>query len=168
MIITIPGNPTRQKRARSKNNQRPYDPQKKEKADFVRMVRGQISLDEKIGKGKPVYMEFRFYFPRPKKHYRTGKFSHLLRDDAKNLLPCLSSTADLDNTIKFVKDCLNGLAYYDDCQVTDYGSVKKRYAEVPRTVIIIHEILDIGYNDEPIFFNSVAGIRGTALDPMFA
>ena len=152
MIITIPGNPTRQKRARSKDGQRPYDPQKKEKADFIRMVMGQISPGERIEKGKPVYMEFRFYFPRPKKHYRTGKFSHLLRDDAKNLLPCLSSTADLDNTIKFVKDCLNGLAWHDDCQVTDYGSVQKRYSEDPRTEILIFEIRGLGMFDNPLFF----------------
>jgi len=160
MIITIPGNPTRQKRARSKNGQRLYDPQKKEKADFVRMVMGQISLDERIEKGKPVYMEFRFYLPRPKHHYRTGKFSHLLKASAPTL-PCTSSTADLDNYVKFVKDCLNGIAYHDDAQVVDYGSVKKRYAEVPRTEIYIQEIVSISISGDPVNLDLMSGVRGT-------
>ena len=145
MKITIPGNPTRQKRARSKNGQRPYDPQKKEKADFVRMVMGQISLDERIEKGKPVYMEFSFYLPRPKHHYRTGKFSHLLKASAPTL-PCTSSTADLDNYVKFVKDCLNGLAYHDDCQVVTYGGVDKRYCNLgddPYSIITILDMSEI-------------------------
>ena len=167
MIITIPGNPTRQKRARSKNGQRPYDSQKKEKADFVRMVMGQISLDERIEKGKPVYMEFRFYLPRPKCHYRTGKFSHLLKASAPTL-PCTSSTADLDNYVKFVKDCLNGIAYYDDAQVVDYGSVKKRYAEIARTEVLIMEIDGVSSLDEPVLSTQVAGVRGRMGDQFLA
>ena len=167
MIITIPGNPTRQKRARSKDGQRPYDPQKKEKSDFVRMVRGQISPGEMIEKGKPIYMEFRFYLSRPKSHYRTGKFSHLLKVSAPTL-PCTSSTADLDNFIKFVKDCLNGLAYHDDCQVCDYGLVKKRYAEIPRAEILIMEIGGIDSFDNPILLNEVAVVRGKMEDRFVA
>ena len=167
MIITIPGNPTRQKRARSKDGQRPYDPQKKEKADFIMMVMSQISLHEKIGKNKPVYMEFRFYLPRPKSHYRTGKNSHLLKPSAP-ALPCKSSSADLDNFIKFVKDCLNGVAYHDDCQVVEYGIAKKRYAEIPQTEIRVYEIAGIDCNDNLIFSTEVAGIRGRLRDRMLA
>jgi len=167
MIITIPGNPTRQKRARSKNGQRPYDPQKKEKADFVSMVMGQISLDERIEKGKPVYMEFRFYLERPKSHWRTGKNSHLLKASSP-ALPCKSSTADLDNFIKFVKDCLNGIAFVDDCQVTDYGVVKKRYAEIPRTEIYVSEIKGIDKDGYLLFSDMSAGVRDRILEHALA
>ncbi len=144
MIITIPGNPTRQKRARSKNGQRPYDPQKKEKADFVLQARQQMKAQGALmfEKGTALYMDFYFYLPRPKSHYRTGKNSHLLKASAPQY-PCTSSTADLDNYVKFVKDCLNGLTYHDDCQVVSYGLVDKRYCrsgDEPYTMIAIYDM----------------------------
>ena len=46
---------------------------------------------------------------------------------------------DIDNYIKFVMDCLNGLVYKDDSQVVDIYS-NKLYATNPQTIIIIKEI----------------------------
>jgi len=144
MIITIPGIPTRQRRARSKDGQRPYDPQKKEKKDFILQARQQMKAQgvEMFEKGTALYMYFYFSLPRPKSHYRTGKNSHLLKDSAPKY-PCTSSTADLDNFVKFVKDCLNGLAYHDDCQVVTYDGVHKRYCmtgDEPYTMIAIRDM----------------------------
>jgi len=146
MIITIPGTPTRQRRARSKNGQRPYDPQKKEKADFIRLVQGQVNPSEKIRKHIPVRMSFFFYFKRPESHYRTGKNSHILTPSAPQY-PSKASTPDLDNLIKFVKDCLNGVAYHDDCQVVIYGFAIKLYSGTGKeeSIILIEEHQPCGW-----------------------
>ncbi len=47
---------------------------------------------------------------------------------------------DLDNCVKFVKDCLNGIVWWDDSQVYEVHA-KKIYDENPRTYIIIREII---------------------------
>lgn len=43
---------------------------------------------------------------------------------------------DLDNLVKFAKDCLNGVAWQDDSQVCELEAWKA-YDEKPRTEIII-------------------------------
>jgi Holliday junction resolvase RusA-like endonuclease len=45
---------------------------------------------------------------------------------------------DLDNLIKFVKDCLRGIAYRDDAQIT-FLSAGKTYVTAPGTMIAIRE-----------------------------
>lgn len=46
--------------------------------------------------------------------------------------------ADEDNILKICQDALNGIAWYDDSQITNGGCIK-RYAEEPRVEIIISE-----------------------------
>lgn len=67
-----------------------------------------------------------FYVPRPKKHYRTGRFAHLLRDDAP-LYP--TTNPDVDKLVRATLDALTmARAYKDDSVVVDqHGS--KRYAD---------------------------------------
>lgn len=69
----------------------------------------------------PVKLTIRFGFPRPKSHYRTGRYSHLLRDDA----PEWKDTApDLDKLERAVLDALSGICYRDDRQVAKTDSAK--------------------------------------------
>ena len=63
-----------------------------------------------------------FTFERPKKHYRTGKYSHLLRDDAPERH---TQTPDVDKLIRAVLDALTGVAYGDDCVVDRVGAAKR-------------------------------------------
>ena len=70
-------------------------------------------------------MQIEFIFPRPKSHYRTGKFSHILKEDAPSLHIC---TPDLDNLIKFSLDALNKVFYKDDSLVVEVNALK-RYIE---------------------------------------
>ena len=51
----------------------------------------------------PLRIELLFYFERPKSHYRSGKFAHLLKDSAPGY--CLN-LYDLDNLDKAVLDAL--------------------------------------------------------------
>lgn len=78
-----------------------------------------------------------FYMPRPKSHFRTGKFKHLLKD---NVPDRHSITPDLDNLIKMVCDTIQGKnrMIVDDSQICMIQA-EKVYGR-PRTEVIIEEI----------------------------
>jgi len=63
----------------------------------------------------PVSLALTFWLARPKSHYRTGRFAHLLRDDA----PAIPETsADLDKLARAVADAITaGKGWADDSQV---------------------------------------------------
>lgn len=71
----------------------------------------------------PVVITMAFYFYRPKSHYRTGKNSHLLRDDAP--VRPIGHTNDLDKLERAVNDSLTAAGvWYDDGQVVRIVSDK--------------------------------------------
>lgn len=75
-----------------------------------------------------------FTFPRPKSHYRTGKYSRQLRPSA----PVFHVVKpDLDKLVRCVKDALTGVAWKDDCQVSRFGDVSKTYGDKPGVFITI-------------------------------
>lgn len=62
-----------------------------------------------------VFMQVVFTLPRPKGHYRTGKFANLLRDGAPTLH---SHKPDLDKLIRSTCDALTTAgAYADDSRI---------------------------------------------------
>ena len=79
-----------------------------------------------------------FYMPRPKSHYRTGKYSHLLKANARafhNVKP------DIDNLVKFYMDLMNKVFYVDDSQIWALAAIKVySWENNPRTEVIIQEI----------------------------
>jgi len=112
--IVIPGNPIAKKRPRFVRRGKfvqTYNPQETEEGKWLSQVMGQIHHDVLMGS---VIMVFRFTFERPKCHYGTGKNAGKLKGSAPIWH---TNKPDLDNCVKFVKDCLNGLAYHDDSQV---------------------------------------------------
>ena len=72
-------------------------------------------------------VELNFYFARPKSHFRTGKFSHIMKDNApKHHL----KKPDLDNLAKLPLDVLTKMKYFsDDSQVVNL-LVTKEYADI--------------------------------------
>ena len=86
-----------------------------------------------IEKGKPVLVRLVFYFPRPRNHFRTGKHSNELREDA----PMWHTTGgkDLDKLIRCVLDALTSVAYADDTQVCQLGDPQKLYGDKPGVLI---------------------------------
>ena len=73
--------------------------------------------------GGPMHVELMFRLPRPKSHYRTGKFSHLLKDSAPG---DHQSRADLDNLAKVVLDKITRSEYWlDDNQVVSLTVTKR-------------------------------------------
>lgn len=74
-----------------------------------------------------VAASFVFTFARPKGHYRTGRFAHLLRDDA----PAFPghSFGDLSKLIRAGEDAItDAQIWHDDSQVAWYGPSGKFYA----------------------------------------
>ena len=55
-----------------------------------------------------------FSMPRPKSHYRTGKYSHLLKKNAP--MQCITKP-DIDNLVKFYLDAMTGSFWRDDAYV---------------------------------------------------
>lgn len=79
-----------------------------------------------------------FTLTRPKKHYRSGKYSHLLKDNSPDWH---SIKPDLSNLIKFYEDAL-GLSttfFLDDKQICESYATKS-YGESPLVEIRIIEI----------------------------
>lgn len=80
-----------------------------------------------------VWVELRCYEPRPKAHYRSGQFAHLLRPEAP-AYPHQTRTGDSDKLRRAVQDALSGVVYVDDKLVVD-GDDRKFYGESAKAVI---------------------------------
>ena len=96
-----------------------YDASKKDKKDWLNLAR--IFSPEKPYDG-PLRMHLEFYFPRPKNHYRTGKYSDQLKPSAPHIH---TNMPDVDNLSKFILDAMNEVFYEDDRQVVELNSHKE-------------------------------------------
>ena len=130
-ILEVEGNPCSQKRHRhAKRGRRiiTYAPSSEDKKKFKMQVQSKI-------KGKPlkrpISLVLCFYMKRPKKHYRTGKFAHILKKNSP--VVCIQKP-DIDNLIKFVLDACNDLLWEDDKLVYEIQA-RKVYSKRPRTEI---------------------------------
>jgi len=101
-----------------------YDASKKEKKDW-------LNLDMKYSPTTPftgplrIFLEF--YFPRPKNHYRTGKYSNQMKPTAPHIH---TNMPDIDNLAKFILDAMNEVFYSDDRQVVELNSHKEYLNDV--------------------------------------
>ena len=68
------------------------------------VVKGGMALPV-TGLVGPIGVEMTVTIARPKSHYRTGRYAHLLRDDAP-LWPCQEGTGDVDKYGRAVLDSL--------------------------------------------------------------
>ena len=85
----------------------------------------------------PLRVDLKFYFPRPKGHYGSGRNSGVLKPQFTNAL--YTSKPDVDNLCKLVLDALTGIFWRDDaCVVESY--IKKMYSDKPRTEIFINRL----------------------------
>ena len=70
----------------------------------------------------PVGVALNFRLPRPKSHYRTGRFAGRLRKAAPMLV---TTRPDIDKLARAVLDALTGPCYLDDNQVASLQATKK-------------------------------------------
>lgn len=127
--IIVKGSPEAQKRHRHVGKfVRVYDPSQKDKQHFAKEV-GKIWKKKPLSGGIVLFLSY--HMPRPKKHYRTGKFSHLLKKDAPDYH---SVKPDIDNLIKHTMDACTNLLWKDDCVIVGIVA-RKTYSKKPRTEI---------------------------------
>jgi crossover junction endodeoxyribonuclease RusA len=70
----------------------------------------------------PLRVAITFRLPRPRSHYRSGKYAHLIKDDAPRVP---DGRPDLDKLIRAVLDGLTaGGAWGDDAQVAHLSAAK--------------------------------------------
>ncbi|MFF7234161.1 RusA family crossover junction endodeoxyribonuclease [Streptomyces sioyaensis] len=96
---------------------------------------------EKADFGEPPYVRVVawFYLPRPKSHYRSGRFAHLLKPSAPRLP---GKYPDVDKLARSTLDALRmGGAYADDAQVVTLHAHKRfaEFGEVPGAMIEVSE-----------------------------
>lgn len=119
---TINFEPVSLKRHRHRLHGGTYDPSKKEKDDFVKLIENMPT--EKMD--KPIRCVLHFYCKRPKTHYKSGKLSHILKDNSPKYNV---NNKDLDNMVKFVLDALNDKLYLDDSQIIELHCMKNYSTE---------------------------------------
>ena len=70
------------------------------------------------------HLTLEFRFPRPKSHYRTGRFSWALREQAPRA-DCHTQRPDVDKLARAVLDALTGVVWGDDSRVTHLTASKQ-------------------------------------------
>ena len=119
---TINFEPVSLKRHRHRLKGGTYDPSKKDKDEFIKVV-GNLP-EEKMT--NPIKCELHFFCKRPKNHYKTGKKSNELKESAPKYN---TNNKDLDNMVKFILDALNDKLYIDDCLIVEI-KCNKSYSDV--------------------------------------
>jgi len=133
ILLTILGEPKAQKRHRHVKMGglvRQYDPSSADKGDFLSIVQREAPKEPFT---EPLAVAIRFYFTRPKSHFRSGKNSHIMKDTAPLWH---TSKPDADNLAKFVLDSMNKIYWKDDSVIADLW-ILKQYSDKPRTEIEI-------------------------------
>ena len=131
--FTVYGEPEALKRHqmfRHKGKLISVNPSAKKEDDFLALAhqnRPEKPIDSAVS------LTVDFFFPRPKSHYKTGKNSNVLKENAPKMH---TKRPDIDNLIKFIADSLNGVFWTDDSIIYHIFS-GKFYSESPRTEIDI-------------------------------
>ena len=135
--FTIKGKPKALKRHRSTRTGRMYDPSHSDKKKIWLQI---AKFKPKRPLAGDIMLKLIFTMPRPKSHYRTGKFKHLLKDGYENIIHH-TFTPDLDNLVKLICDTIQGKdrMIVDDSQVCMLQA-EKIYGETPMTEVVIEEI----------------------------
>ena len=111
-----------------------YDPSSRDKKEIWLQI---AKYKPKTPLADDIYLKLIFYMPRPKHHYRTGKYAHLLKDNFKDIV-YHSIKPDLDNLVKMVADIIQPQMICDDSQICILQAEKK-YGQ-PRTEVTIQKI----------------------------
>jgi len=134
MEFKVDGDPIPLKRHRTTHLGHRYDPSAKDKAEWIK----KTTLPT-IPFNDPLIIHLEFVFSRPKKHFRSGRFSKELRSDAPIYH---TKTPDLDNLVKFCLDAMNKYFYRDDALVFNLNASKRfcNNEEPPHTKIAIRTL----------------------------
>lgn len=126
LSITIPGPPIAKKRPRFVRRGKfvsAYNPQETEEGRWLWDATLQLGPDFGIIM-VPLELSLSFHMPIPASMSKKARAVAIYH----------TKKPDVDNCVKFVLDCLNGVLYRDDCLIYKIEAVKL-YSHDPRTVI---------------------------------
>jgi Holliday junction resolvase RusA-like endonuclease len=135
ILLTVWGDPVPWKRPGiNTRSGHIYDQQAAERTQYKWQIASQA---EEKPLTVPLEVDIVCYMPIPKSISKikrnemlAGKVSHMKKPD-------------IDNLTKWALDCMSGLVYVDDAQVTKLTAYKC-YSDSPRTTICVREVID-GY-----------------------
>lgn len=128
LMLTIPGVPIAKKRPRFARRGKfvtTYNPQESEEGKFMCIMQAQLNGHNPIPAGVPIELNLCFTMPYPSS-----------MSQKKRLSAMHTKRPDLDNLIKFMKDCANGILWHDDSQVVTVLAIKQ-YGHIPGTRVIL-------------------------------
>ena len=96
-------------------------------AEAAAAWQGRPLIDE------PVYIDALFVFNRPRSHYRTGRYSHELKQSAPHWC---TTKPDADKLARAVGDSLTGQILRDDSRVVHW-TIRKVYGAPARCELLI-------------------------------
>jgi len=135
--FTIQGKPKALKRHRSTRTGRMYDPSAKDKKQIWLQI---AKFKPKTPLAGDIMLKLIFTMPRPKSHFRTGKFKHILKDGYEHIINH-TFKPDIDNLVKLIADTIQGQdrMIVDDSQICRLQA-EKVYGDPPMTEVIIEEL----------------------------
>jgi len=135
--FTITGKPIPLKRHRVTKHGRMYDPSHKDKKQIWLQI---AQFKPKTPLAGDIMLKLIFTMPRPKSHFRTGKFKHILKDGYEHIINH-TFKPDIDNLVKLICDTIQGQdrMIVDDSQICMLQA-EKIYGETPMTEVIIEEL----------------------------
>lgn len=84
----------------------------------------------------PLLLALEFVMPRPKSHFRTGRYAGQLREAAPRYV---GTRPDIDKLARSIADALSGVVFRDDAQVASLQA-SKVYGAHPMTVVQVIEL----------------------------
>lgn len=96
-----------------------YNPSANDQRKFLELARPFLPPRPLVG---PLEATLVFRMCRPRSHYRSGRYAHLLKENVPRFH---TARTDLDNLVKLVLDSINEVAYEDDRQVVSVKAVKE-------------------------------------------
>ena len=132
--LTIYGKPIAKKRPRFVRRGKfvgTYNDQETEEGRFILDAKSQLNGRDLIE--GPIKLVTTFFMPIPKSTSKKKK-AQMMRGEIKHV-----KKPDVDNMLKFVCDCLNGIVWKDDSQVY-IKHAAKIYSDNPMTKITVYEI----------------------------
>lgn len=98
---------------------------------------------QKVGAGvellrEALVVEMRFFRPRPKGHFRSGKNAHMLKADAP---ATPTNKPDVLKLARAIEDALTGVVWVDDAQIVDERLIKA-FGEPERVEVVIRPWAD--------------------------
>lgn len=133
--LVIPGDPQGKGRPNySRKIRKMHTPKRTSQYEqLVEILYRQACGNEQFPKGVPLDMRIKAYFPIARSNSKKLQVQKLCGEVRPTVTP------DWDNIGKIVCDALNGVAYYDDCQIVD-AQVRKFYSDRPRVEITITKV----------------------------